>query len=106
MVATDIEASAFEILRRENAGEVSSAVEGHMSKLRVAIVATIGIGIGLSAAIWNPVEAQDSPRSCTVARNFGTVKTMWDNQLVFESSTGTIRLVDDRCRVRQIIQRR
>jgi hypothetical protein len=77
-----------------------------MSTLRVAIVATIGIGIGFSAAIWNPVQAQDTPKSCTVARNIGTVKTTWDNQLVFESPTGTIRLVDDRCRVRQIIQRK
>jgi hypothetical protein len=45
-----------------------------MSTLRVAIVATIGIGIGFSAAIWNPVQAQDTPKSCTVARNIGTVK--------------------------------
>jgi hypothetical protein len=77
-----------------------------MSKLRASIIASIGIGIGFSAAIWNPVQAQDTPKSCTVPRNFGLVKTTWDNQLVFESSTGMIRLVDDRCRVRQIIQRK
>ena len=77
-----------------------------MSNVRVWVIAAIGLGIGLSAAIWNPVQAQDTAKSCTVARNFGTVKTTWDNQLVFESASGTIRLIDDRCRVRQIIQRK
>ena len=77
-----------------------------MSKLRASVVAIIGIAIGFSAAIWNPVQAQDTPKSCTIARNFGLVKATWDNQLVLESPTGTIRLVDDRCRVRQIIQRK
>ena len=77
-----------------------------MSKGRVLVITGVGLAIGFSAAIWNPVQAQDTPKSCTVGRNFGTVKTTWDNQLVFESASGTIRLIDDRCRVRQIIQRK
>ena len=81
-------------------------MEDHMSKGRLLAIASVGLALGFSAAIWNPVQAQDNPKSCTIARNFGSVKTTWDNQLVLESVNGTIRLIDDRCRVKQIIQRK
>ena len=77
-----------------------------MSKGRLLVIAAVGLGLGFSATIWNPVQAQDTPKTCTIARNFGSVKATWDNQSVLESVNGTIRLIDDRCRVRQIIQRK
>ena len=77
-----------------------------MSRVRFALVLTVGVVLGFAASLWNPLLAQGDVRSCSIARNFGTVKAAWDEWLVFENEqNGTIRLVDDRCRVRQIMQK-
>ena len=77
-----------------------------MSKARLTIVAAISMLMGFSAAVWDPLHAQDGAKSCSIARNFGTVKAVWGDRLVFENDqSGTIRVVDERCRVRQIIQK-
>ena len=80
---------------------------------RTLLPLILGMLIGLALATltrFDVLHAQQanvfaSPARCSVTLAFGPLRGMWDSWLVFEDGKGTLRAIDDRCRVRQVIDR-
>ena len=80
---------------------------------RTSLLLIVGISIGFALASLTTsdiLHAQQAaafapPSRCSVTLAYGPLRGMWESWLVFEDGKGTLRAIDDRCRVRQVIDR-
>ena len=64
------------------------------------------LGLGLAAG-GELVSAESREDSCSVSRSAGSLRAVTaEGWLVFEDEQGAVRMVDSRCKVKRVIDRR